>query len=277
MPTKKVIKSLIFGFLSDLIVFSLLSFGWATIAKFGWVDKTSDFYPDFFSNFKSVLIIHVSSVNILSMLFFLCGCCGCFEEDLVEVFFNLFSNGIIFSSALTLLIFLAFFSPHHVLSGLFLFSWLVLMMMGAVSGLFAVYRLSKELIKSFFSLFPVVSRQLINAYRRSWNYLIQKINNLTLTQTERAIKISQNIKYFGILLATLAGILAFKSNDEFYSQASGSISVVSTTTALTSEIVKERLLEPQLKRLESYELRRLLGTRNTEAASSTSNLLSAVV
>jgi hypothetical protein len=75
----------------------------------------------------------------------------------------------------------------------------------------------------------------------------------------------------------LAGILAFKSNDEFYSQASGSISVVSGATSLTSEIVKERLLEPQLKRLEGYELRQLLGTRNIEATSSTSNLLSSVV
>jgi len=98
----------------------------------------------------------------------------------------------------------------------------------------------------------LLTRKISKAYKRSRTYLIRKKNNLTLLQVEKGIKISQYVKYVSAFLTIIAAVLTFKySDDEVFFKTTGSVSVVSGVTALTSEIIKERFLEPRLKRLEA--------------------------
>jgi hypothetical protein len=147
------------------------------------------------------------------------------------------------------------------------------------SFLFFSYSYKKEIFHYLRIFFQNLKKKFSNTYQQIWNYLTQKkneLNNLTSSQIERGIKISQNIKYISSFLAILTAILAFKySDDEVYLKTSGSVSVISGTAAFVSEIVKEKFLEPQMKRLEEsfsnqeiQGLRQLLGNVDITNSSS---------
>lgn len=75
---------------------------------------------------------------------------------------------------------------------------------------------------------------------------------------EKGIRISQNIKHVGLILSAILAVLTIGlfgySDNKIYSLTSLSVTGVSTAVTTANEIIKERLLEPRKKELETLPL-----------------------
>jgi len=155
----------------------------------------------------------------------------------------------------------------------FISSYLAIAIALSISLFLTESNLLKRLLSNISKLFRKPSL----TYKQRRDLLIRKKNSLTLAQVKKGIEISQYVKYIGSFLAILTASFAFKySENEVYSKISGSVSVTSGMTALVSEVVKEKILEPQQKRLETLSLptSNTFNSYTTAFASSSSGTLS---